>query len=146
MLFQQNIFLCVVVQKQASMWQYRWKSVTVKLMNQSRGNPWVISYLVLSCLLYDSSAGGLSRGGFESFFEHFTKFNIKKTDFLQNSVWEKRTLHKIQYEKNGLFAKFNIRKTDSAQNWRVFMFYVFRRALRPALWSSCTLPFFRNQK
>ena len=29
------------------------------------------------------------------------------SDISQNSVWEKRTLHKIQYEENGLFTKFN---------------------------------------
>ena len=37
-------------------------------------------------------------------------------DSSQNSVPEKRTLHKIQYQKTGLFTKFIIRKTDSSQN------------------------------
>ena len=59
----------------------------------------------------------MSRGKIESVFGHFTKFNIRKTGSSQNSTWEKRTLHKIQYEKNGLFTKFNSVHV-----------YVFRRA------------------
>ena len=47
----------------------------------------------------------------------FTKFNVRKTNSSQNSIWRKRTLHKIQYEKNGLFTKFNS-----------VHIYVFRRA------------------
>ena len=37
-------------------------------------------------------------------------------DYSQNSITEKWTLHKIQYQKKGLFTKFNIRKRDSSQN------------------------------
>ena len=37
-------------------------------------------------------------------------------DSSQNSVLEKRTLHRIQYEENELFTKLNLRKTDSLQN------------------------------
>ena len=40
---------------------------------------------------------GLSRGKIKSVFGHFTKFSIRKTDTSQNSVWEKRTLHEIQF-------------------------------------------------
>ena len=58
----------------------------------------------------------LSRREIESVFEHFTKLNNRKMDSSQNSVPEKRTLHKIQYQKTGLFTKFIIRKTDSSQN------------------------------
>ena len=50
---------------------------------------------------------GLSSGEIESVFGLFTKFNIRKTDFSQNSIWEKRILHKIHCQKNGLFTKFN---------------------------------------
>ena len=57
-----------------------------------------------------------SRREIESVFRHFTKFNTRKTDSSQNSMQEKQTLHKIQYQKNRLFTKFNIRKTDSSQN------------------------------
>ena len=69
----------------------------------------------------------LSRGGIESVFRNFTKFNIRKKHFSRNSIWEKRTLHKIhceentlhkiQYKKNGLFTKFNSAHV-----------YIFRRA------------------
>ena len=38
------------------------------------------------------------------------------SDISQNSILEKQTLHKIQYEKNGLFIKFNMRNMDSSQN------------------------------
>ena len=38
------------------------------------------------------------------------------SDISQNSMLEKWTLHKIQYQKNGLFTKFSTRKTDSSQN------------------------------
>ena len=50
---------------------------------------------------------GLSRKKIESVFRHFTKCNIRKTDSSQNATLEKRTLPKIQYEKNRLFTKFN---------------------------------------
>ena len=60
--------------------------------------------------------GGLSRGEIEFVFWHFTKFNVRKTDFSQNSIRENRTLRKIQNEKNGLFTIFHQRKTDSLEN------------------------------
>ena len=60
-----------------------------------------------SVLTMSSQTRGLSRGKIESVFEHFTKFNMRKTDSSQNSIWWKRTFHKIQHEKNGLFTKFN---------------------------------------
>ena len=47
-------------------------------------------------------------GKIESVFGHFTKFNIRKTDFSQNSLPQKQTFHKIQYQQNGLFKKLNI--------------------------------------
>ena len=43
----------------------------------------------------------------ETVFGHFTKSNIRKTASSQNTIWGKRTLHKIQYEENGVFTKFN---------------------------------------
>ena len=36
-------------------------------------------------------------------------------DSSQSSIREKRTLHKIECEKYGLFTKFNIRKMDSSE-------------------------------
>ena len=39
------------------------------------------------------------------------------SDISQNSILEKQILHKIQYQKNRLFAKFITRKTDSSQNF-----------------------------
>ena len=45
---------------------------------------------------------GLSNEDIESVFGHFIKFNIRKSDFSQNSIREKWTLHKIQYEENRL--------------------------------------------
>ena len=62
-------------------------------------------FSILNCQSFEFR--GLSRGKIESVFGHFTKFNIRKTDSSQNSIWEKRTLHKIQYEENGFFTKFN---------------------------------------
>ena len=53
---------------------------------------------------------GLSRRKMESVFGHFTKFNVRKTGSLQYSISGKRTLYKIQHQKNELFIKFNIRK------------------------------------
>ena len=38
------------------------------------------------------------------------------SDISQSSILEKRTLHEIQYQKNGFFTKFNTSKTDSWQN------------------------------
>ena len=35
-------------------------------------------------------------GEIQSVSEHFTKFNIRKTDFSQNFIWGKQTLHEIQ--------------------------------------------------
>ena len=57
--------------------------------------------------IFHNTSMGLSMGKIESVFGHFTKFNIRKTDASQNSVWKLRTLHKLQYEENGLFTKFN---------------------------------------
>ena len=48
--------------------------------------------------------------------ELFKKFSMKKMDFSQNSMLEKQTFHKIQYQKNGLFTKFYTKKTDFLQN------------------------------
>ena len=67
----------------------------------------------------------------------------------QNSISEKWTLHKIQYEENGLFTKINMRKTDSPQNsvskktdslqnLIAFMFHVFRRMPQLALFLKVT--------
>ena len=102
---------------------------------------WEISYRVLQtrlhyvqfrhfCQCTMKTARGLSRGKIESVFGHFTKFNIRKTDSSQNSIWEKWTIHKIQYEQNEFFTKFNMRRAASSQNpirekWTL-MFYVFR--------------------
>ena len=57
------------------------------------------------------------------------KFN-PFSNISQNSILEKRTFLKIQYEENRLFSKFNKKKMDSSQNLILFMFYVFRRMLR----------------
>ena len=75
----------------------------------------------------------LSRGEIESLFGHFTKVNIRKMDSSQNSIWEKRTRHKVQYEENGLFTKFNMRKTDSSKNslWERWILYKIK--YRPCL-------------
>ena len=54
----------------------------------------------------NSDAGGVYLG------EKLSSFS----DISQDSLLEKETLHKIQCEKNGLFAKFNVRKTDFSQN------------------------------
>ena len=67
--------------------------------------------------MYIITFRGLSRGEIESVFGHFTKFKMRKTDSWQNSIWQKRTLHEIQYVENGLFTKFNSVHA-----------YVFRRA------------------
>ena len=75
------------------------------------------SWIKMTSSVKSSFTRGLSRRKIESVFRHFTKFNLRKTDSSQNSIWEKRTLHKIQYEKNGLFTKFNSVHV-----------YVFRRA------------------
>ena len=74
------------------------------------------SWIKMTSSVKSSFTRGLSRRKIESVFRHFTKFNLRKTDSSQNSIWEKRTLHKIQYEKNGPFTKFNMRKTDPSQN------------------------------
>ena len=58
----------------------------------------------------------LSRRKIESLFGYFTKFNIRITDLLQNSISEKWTFHNIQYQQKGPFTKFNIWKTDPSQN------------------------------
>ena len=79
---------------------------------------WMV-FKVLDVKLYLNAFNnprGQSRGEIESVFGHFTEFNIRKTDSLQNSILEKLTLHKIQYEENGLFTKFNLRKTNPSQN------------------------------
>ena len=51
---------------------------------------------------------GLSWEEIESVFGHFAKFNIRKTDFSQNSISGQQTLHEIQYWENRLFTKFNV--------------------------------------
>ena len=78
-------------------------------------------------------------------FGHFTKFNFRKKDFSQNSISEKRTLHKIQYQKNGLFTKFIIGKMDSSQNsvYRHESFYHFLRI--PRFFFCCCLKLFKSQ-
>ena len=62
----------------------------------------------LLSLYNENYQGGLSREKIESVFGHCTKFNIRKTDTLQNSISEKRTLHKTYKQKKGHFTKFNI--------------------------------------
>ena len=98
---------------------------------------------------YKTYLRGLSRGKIECVFGHFTKFNIRKTDFSQNSIWEKWTFHKIQCEENGLFTKFNMRKMNTSQNLIAFMFVFFIGCCTyPPYFRSqkCALPFFRSQK
>ena len=67
-----------------------------------------LHYVLCNATVQWKTTRSLSWGKIESFFGHFTKFNCRKTDTSQNSIAEKRTLHKIHYQKNGHFTKFNI--------------------------------------
>ena len=88
-------------------------------------------------------ARGLSRENIESVFGLFTKFNVRKTDSSQNSTWEKRTLHKIPCEKNGLLTN-SIWEKRTLPKYNSVHIYVFWRTF---FWSQKkTFFFFRSEK